>query len=312
MEYSGEHSEVDSGSVRPGSSDNPLGFGCRGEQGTDPDDSMYGLEDVLDWSQPGQSSSQPEPSIEIYGLDHVLTRRIGRKVSRFTLKVKKLVIPRGTFCCITGDNGCGKTTLLTIMGLLQRPSHVDRFVLHAGRGTKLQGFSIGELWNTRHGRRSIQLLRRRELGFVLQSGGLLESLTAAENIEFVLRANGYKRMESRERIAKVCQPLGLTDKLRKSIPRCLSGGEQQIAALARSVAHHPSLILVDEPTASLHSKRANKTLTLLKQMQDQRGTDLTVVMVTHDQALAKKFGTFYVRLKADLDRNEGSVESIEG
>jgi putative ABC transport system ATP-binding protein len=266
---------------------------------------------VLRRSQPEAPAQERVAAIEIRGLNHVLGGHGGAE-GQFTLQIAELRIPKGCFCSITGPNGCGKTTLLTIMGLLQKPTEVQDFTLRIGTEAHLDDYRVGELWQSRAGRRTIQWLRRSELGFVLQSGGLLESLTAYENMDFVLRANGRNAKESRRRIDEICGRLHFEDEWKPRTPTRLSGGQQQITALARAIAHDPSLVLVDEPTASLHPDWARNTLTLLKQMQQQRGSDLTVIMVSHDAALAEEFGTYHVRMQVDLQRMCGYVDTTAG
>ncbi len=276
-----------------------------------PDDSAYGITEVLG---PPRAKPQVPPraaAIEIRGLHHVLGGRGGTD-GQFTLQIDNLSVPRGCFCSITGPNGCGKTTLLTIMGLLQKPTKVQEFTIRTGPALNPAEHQIGRLWQSRKGRGTIQWLRRSELGFVLQSGGLLESLTAYENIDFVLRANGRDAVRSRNRIDEICQRLNFRDAWKARTPMHLSGGQQQITALARAIAHDPSLVLVDEPTASLHPDWARNTLTLLKQMQQRRGADLTVIMVSHDAALAAEFGTYHVKMQVDLKRMCGYVNAASG
>jgi putative ABC transport system ATP-binding protein len=197
------------------------------------------------------------------------------------------------------------------MGLLQKPTQVQNLIIRVGQEHDLTEFRIGQLWQERKGRREIQRLRRNEFGFVLQSGGLLESLTAYENIDFVLRANEHSSKNSKQRIDEICRQLNFVDAWKKRTPMQLSGGQQQITALARSIAHNPSIVLVDEPTASLHPDWARNTLTLLKLMQQQRGADMTVIMVSHDTALANEFGTYHVKMKLDTKRMCGYVDSTE-
>jgi putative ABC transport system ATP-binding protein len=275
-----------------------------------PDKSTYGITEALGASQVVSKAPQRTAAIEIRGLDHRLSGYGGSDI-QFRLQIDELCVPRGCFCSITGSNGCGKTTLLTIMGLLQKPTEVQDFIMRVGPEKELTEFRIEQLWKNRKGRRKLQRLRRRELGFVLQSGGLLESLKACENIEFVLRANGWDPAESRQKIDTLCKRLEFNDKWKQRVPVHLSGGQQQITALARSIVHSPSLVLVDEPTASLNIKWARNTLTLLKQMQQKRGSDLTVVMVSHDTRLADEFGTYHVKMDVDFKEMRGYVDSTK-
>ncbi|HEV2757219.1 MAG TPA: ABC transporter ATP-binding protein [Actinomycetota bacterium] len=177
-----------------------------------------------------------------------------------------LAVERGEFLAITGPSGSGKSTLLHIVGGLDRP---DR-----GRVT-LEGRDMSSLPDE-----ELALVRRRELGFVLQFFNLLPTLSAAENVGFPLLLDGHgdALARARESLAAV----GLEQRAEHR-PSQLSGGEQQRVALARALVTAPAVVLADEPTGNLDSATGEGILGLLRATAD-RGQ--TIVMVTHDERTA--------------------------
>lgn len=183
----------------------------------------------------------------------------------FSLHVKK-----GEFVAVTGPSGSGKTTFLTIAGLLDEPTSGE-FLLD---GTDVRGLS-----DARRSR-----LRNEMIGFVFQSFNLLPELTIAANIEVPLR---YRHMPASERRRRVSAALATTRLTAHAghYPSELSNGLQQRAAIARALAGSPQLLLADEPTGNLDSRMAREVMLLLEELH-QGGA--TVVMVTHDSALAAR------------------------
>ena len=146
----------------------------------------------------------------------------GGRGDSYTVQVDRLAFPKESFICILGESGCGKTTLLTLVGLARRPERavsggkpVDRFVIRdnsAEGGTTENDLAL--LWSSGSGRRQIERLRRRLLGFALQNGELLPTLTVEENIAMPLRLNGWPRREAsnrvRELLDRLSPPVGPT------------------------------------------------------------------------------------------------------
>lgn len=172
----------------------------------------------------------------------------------------------GTFYTIIGKSGCGKTTLLHILGGLDAPDQGN---------VLLDGMDVLSL-----SRRRRAVLRRRKIGFVFQSYNLLQEHTALENIvmPFVLDRSRIDQ----KRLDVVCSTLGIEEMLHK-YPMQLSGGEQQRIAIARAIVHNPSVVLADEPTGNLDPQTAGATVSLLKRVVTQFGT--TLVLVTHDMEI---------------------------
>lgn len=173
----------------------------------------------------------------------------------------------GVFYAIIGKSGCGKTTLLHILGGLDVPDQ-GKVLLD---GVDLFGLS----------RRERAILRRRRMGFIFQSYNLLQEHTAWENIAMPYILDG-KRVDQK-RLNEVCSTLEI-EKLLHKYPVQLSGGEQQRIAIARAMIHNPSIIFADEPTGNLDPQTAGTTVALLKKVVKRFGT--TLVLVTHDMEIA--------------------------
>jgi putative ABC transport system ATP-binding protein len=176
-----------------------------------------------------------------------------------------LQIAHGEFLAIAGSSGCGKTTLLNIIGGLDRADTGDVLV----EGKNLQILSSGELAR----------LRLQRLGFVFQAYNLLPVLTALENAEFTLLLQGVPAKQRKERVQKLFSEIGLAG-LENRRPGELSGGQQQRVAVARAMVTEPALILADEPTANLDSVTATALLEVMEQLNRNHGT--TFVYATHD------------------------------
>ncbi len=178
-------------------------------------------------------------------------------------------IPAGAALAITGPSGSGKSTLLGLLAGLDLPS--------SGQ-VLLDGVALAEL--DEEGRAA---LRRRLLGFVFQSFQLLASLTALENVMLPLELAGVGRPRLRAR--EILERVGLGARL-AHYPRQLSGGEQQRVAIARAFVGAPRLLFADEPTGNLDSATGRRIIDLLFEINRER--DTTLVMVTHDDALAAR------------------------
>ncbi len=185
----------------------------------------------------------------------------------------------GTFAAVTGPSGSGKSTLLNLLGGLDRPTEGE---VEVG-GKALAGLD-GD---------GLALFRRFEVGMVFQSFNLIPTRTAAENVEFPLLFAGVGRAERRARALRLLGQVGLAERT-GHLPAELSGGEQQRVAIARSLANTPRLLLADEPTGNLDSRTSRDIVELLAGLNRERG--LTVVMVTHEEGLAREFAREVVTL----------------
>lgn len=186
---------------------------------------------------------------------------------------------RGERLCLMGSSGAGKTTFLNILGLLDKPTEGEIFV----EGVRAWGLSPRERAN----------LRNQKIGFVFQFYHLLPELDALENTVLpAMIANGVsgyrgKAKDLRERATAMLVHFGLENRL-KHRPGKLSGGEQQRVAIARSLILDPPLMIADEPTGNLDRRTGEKVLELIFEQQQVRG--LTLLLVTHDERLAKRCG----------------------
>lgn len=177
-----------------------------------------------------------------------------------------LTVERGAWVAIMGPSGHGKSTLLQLIGGLDRPS--------AG-SIKLDGLSLGTLDAAQ-----LAAVRSTKIGFVFQFFNLMPHLTAIENVDFALWLGGVKRSESRA--LTLLQGFGLGDKAHH-LPSQLSGGQQQRVAIARALANEPDILLMDEPTGNLDSASEAELLALLGEL-NRAGK--TLIMVTHNRAVA--------------------------
>lgn len=184
-------------------------------------------------------------------------------VKEVTLKVRS-----GEILLISGPNGGGKTTLLSMLGCLARPTSGDIRIM-------------GQGLNSLH-RRDLPGFRLRNIGFIFQTFRLLDSLTALENVELVLNLAGMKRPESTQKAEALLDELVIWPR-RNSFQKTLSGGEKQRVAIARALANDPPLILADEPTGSLDSQTGQQVMYLLNGIA--RKKNKTVIIVSHDRRI---------------------------
>ncbi len=185
------------------------------------------------------------------------------------LKGIDLFVPRGQFVAVMGSSGSGKSTLLGLLAGLDSPS---------GGQVLVDGVDISRMQED-----DLAQVRGRKIGFVFQSYQLIPTLTALENVllPFELNASGDGQARARALLTSV----GLEDRLHH-YPVQLSGGEQQRVALARAFVLEPPIVLADEPTGNLDSSNGQHVLELLTTRQREAGT--TLVMVTHDPAIAER------------------------
>ncbi|MGN0419138.1 MAG: ABC transporter ATP-binding protein [Acetatifactor sp.] len=178
-------------------------------------------------------------------------------------------IQRGTLTVLRGRSGSGKTTLMNIVGALDNPT--SGYVCIEGR-------TLGSMSD-----RAKENLRRKEMGFVFQAVSLIPTMNAFQNVEFSMRLAGIKPGKERDKRVEECLKLvGLGNRMHH-MPAEMSGGEQQRVAIARAIAHHPKVIMADEPTAELDSAMAAQVTRLFKEMTRKEG--ITILMTTHDVGL---------------------------
>ena len=182
------------------------------------------------------------------------------------------------FVAILGHSGCGKTTLLNIIGGLDHYTSGDLII--NGKSTK--DFSDAD-WDS---------YRNHSVGFVFQSYNLIPHQTVLSNVELALTLSGVSKSERRERAIKALESVGLGDQLDKK-PNQMSGGQMQRVAIARSLVNDPDILLADEPTGALDSETSVQVMEILKEISKDR----LIIMVTHNPELAETYASRIVRLK---------------
>jgi len=191
-------------------------------------------------------------------------------VSTTALKDVSLEILRGSFTCIVGPSGHGKSTLMHLIGGLDRPTDGKVY--------------IGDVEISRIANSDLARLRGTRIGFVFQFFNLLQGLTAIENVEIAMMLAGVPEREQRVRAEELLARVGLAEKA-GSKPSQLSGGQQQRVAIARALANDPDILLMDEPTGNLDSHAEAEILDLLQTLHS-RGK--TVVIVTHSDEVSRR------------------------
>ncbi len=181
------------------------------------------------------------------------------------------------FVSILGQSGCGKTTLLNIIGGLDRYTEGDLII--GGKSTK--EFKNAD-WDT---------YRNHSIGFVFQSYNLIPHQTVLANVELALTLSGVSKTERRQRAKDALVKVGLGDQLKKK-PNQMSGGQMQRVAIARALVNEPDILLADEPTGALDSETSVQIMELLKEISK----DKLIIMVTHNPELAEKYSNRIIRL----------------
>jgi putative ABC transport system ATP-binding protein len=203
-------------------------------------------------------------------------------------------IKAGEFVGLVGPSGSGKTTMLAMLaGLLQ-----------ASEGQLLiDGQDLGQMNDIQRTR-----FRREKIGFTFQANNLVPYLTALENVELMLRLNNHYGRDGRQKATELLTRLGLEDRL-DNLPAQLSGGQQQRVAIARSLIHNPSVVLADEPTASLDTERAFQVVQIFANLikeQNKAG-----IMVTHDLRMTKYVDKVIQMVDGKVAQVITDCESIE-
>jgi putative ABC transport system ATP-binding protein len=207
-------------------------------------------------------------AISVAGLTH---RYQGSEGVVAVLDNITLEVPAGGYTAITGPSGAGKSTLLSVLGGLEPLQEGTAKVGDTDLAT-LQGDELAAY-------------RQATVGFVFQHFGLLETLTAAENVELAGTLAGLRPAERRQRSAELLDAVGLAHRAGHR-PLELSGGERQRVAIARALANSPRLVLADEPTGNLDEDSALAVIELLERLRAERGC--TLLVVTHNRALATR------------------------
>ncbi|AFV01653.1 ABC transporter, ATP-binding protein [Dehalobacter sp. UNSWDHB] len=199
-----------------------------------------------------------------------------------------LTVRSGESLSILGPSGSGKTTLMNIIGCLDVPSTGKYF---------LSGNDIDDLNEIELAR-----VRNKEIGFVFQNFQLLPRMTAQQNVELPLIYSGLSPVERLKRSKAILTRVGLQDKL-ESLPNQLSGGQQQRVAIARAIVTDPTILLADEPTGALDQKTGNQVMDLFEKLNHE---GRTIIMITHDQNIARHAKRLVHILDGNLTEGEGA------
>ena len=209
---------------------------------------------------------------EIVKMNHIVKSYQMGEEEQIVLKGIDFTVNEGEFVAILGPSGSGKSTLMNIIGCLDIPTSGEYV---------LSGKTISKL-----SEKELTKIRSHEIGFIFQSFQLLPRLSALENVELPLIYAGIPPKE-RVRIAKdTLVRVGLADRL-SYYPRQLSGGQQQRVAIARALSTNPSVLLADEPTGALDQKTGRQVIELFNELHRE---GRTIIMITHDENIAKNAG----------------------
>jgi putative ABC transport system ATP-binding protein len=205
-----------------------------------------------------------------------------------------LVIEDGEWLAIQGPTGHGKTTLLQMLGGLDRPT------------SGIIDFDGQDLAQMRESQ--VTNVRATSIGFIFQTFNLVPTLTAQENVEAALVPLHVGGAERRERALKSLADVGLADRARH-LPSELSGGQQQRVAIARALVKEPKVLLADEPTGNLDEDTRDEIIGLLESLWRERG--LTLVLVTHDSSVARRAQRIGIMRKGKLSIRQGTTANRE-
>src|SRR6185295_9452126 len=193
------------------------------------------------------------------------------RIETVALSNVNLAVHEGEFVAVMGPSGCGKSTLLNIMGLLDAPTK-GRVEIN---GSPVASFADRELAG----------LRNKAIGFVFQTFHLISDLSVLDNVQIPLLYRKLSNGERRKLAAAALDRVGLSARVHH-FPSQLSGGEQQLVAIARAIVGKPRILLADEPTGNLDSQMGDEIMAILKHLHEKENA--TIVMVTHDQQKAEQ------------------------
>jgi len=191
------------------------------------------------------------------------------KVPVEALRGVNLKVEKGDFLAVLGPSGSGKSTLLNLIGALDKPTS-GTLLIDGVDVSKLNDDSLADL--------------RRKVGFVFQFFNLIPRFAAMDNVELSMSIANISRSERKKHATELLETVGLKDRM-KHKPAELSGGQQQRVAIARALANNPSFLLLDEPTGNIDSKTAHEVMDIIKNLNEK---GVTIIMVTHDQHLARE------------------------
>lgn len=246
------------------------------------------------------TSSAQLPRVLIYHLREVIKTREAQGAN-FRLTVPSLQIGLGEKIALIGESGCGKSTLLDLLALLSRPSEAGAFRFRP-EGT-LDALDIAHYWRKKQ-LDELGDLRKQQIGYVMQTGGLLPYLTVRQNLTLSRR---LLNMYDDQKVDELARNLGIHRHLDK-LPSQLSTGERQRVAIGRALAHHPAIVIADEPTASLDPIAAKKIMALFIELVE--AMNITVIVASHAWMHVRELGLRRISLHTRVSENGHLAETV--
>lgn len=217
----------------------------------------------------------------------------------FELTVPELIIRQGEQVALVGSSGCGKSTLLDLLAMILQPDSAVEFAFFTAKDKRLD---VADTWK-RKNLDGLAHARMRYIGYVLQTGGLLPFLSVYDNIALSRYGLGLAEQDA---VKSVAEQLGIDRHLQK-FPAQLSVGERQRVSIARAMAHEPSVVIADEPTASLDPINAAEIMGLFTRLTEEKG--VTLVVATHEWDRVEELGFRRVKFNLEKDKAKGSVRA---
>jgi putative ABC transport system ATP-binding protein len=217
----------------------------------------------------------------------------------FELTVPDLTVRQGEQVALVGFSGCGKSTLLDLLAMILQPDSAAKFEFYTAAEKRLD---VAKTWK-RNNLDGLARTRMRNIGYVLQTGGLLPFLSVYDNIALSCYGLG---LEEQDAVQTAADKLGIGRHLKK-YPAQLSVGERQRVSIARAMAHEPSVVIADEPTASLDPIHAEEIMEIFVRLTEEKG--VTLILATHEWDRVEELGFRRVRFKLEKDSSKGSVRA---
>ncbi len=217
----------------------------------------------------------------------------------FHVHIPSMYMRTGDVIAVVGESGCGKSTLLDILALILRPDAGSMSMECAGR----KKVSL-----TRANAAALAHIRSHDLGYVLQTGGLLPFLNVRDNILMPAKILGLDKKSTEARLQNLLELLKITDQKYKN-PQHLSGGQRQRVAIARALIHKPSLVLADEPTAAVDSKTAEDICKMFQEVVKNSGA--AAVIVSHDRSLMLRYANAIAEFTVEKLSDDEALSTLK-
>lgn len=245
-----------------------------------------------------QSRNKAKPTV--YHLRDVIRDRASEGVT-FRLRVPSLQITQGEKIALIGESGCGKSTLLDMLAFISQPTGMAAFRFRPDQED--EAIDVAHMWQRRQMSR-LGDLRKAHIGYVMQTGGLLPYLTVRDNMALSRSVLG---LPENDLVATLAGELGIARHLDK-LPATLSVGERQRVAIGRALAHEPSIVIADEPTASVDPFAAEKIMSLFIGLAEER--NITVVVASHAWRHIQRLGLRRLSHHTQRSKDGSTTETI--